>query len=359
MKIGLINNFGNYPPRGGSSLHVYQQISKFIEKGHEVHSFFGNYPFDNFVKYKKGELKKFANNIDILYLRLGGGVRQDIISLAKYLSYKKIPLVWEVNALASERGGLKKYLVEFAWKILSFHVDGVISVSNVVDKYVRKILYAKNHIVVPNGSDPELFNPLKTDRNLFSGINPDDFVVLWAGSAEFPWQGVDILFETARRMKNLEDHVKFVLITDPESLQQNLLPNMRVIKKVPYFEIGKYIASSDLCLCLYKINEESKFGFYNSPLKLFDYMSCAKPIIASPLGQISEIIKDGENGCITDNNVDNIVSSILKLKKNNELCIQMGNKARQEVIDYYNWNRVAEESIELFERCIKQRNLKC
>ena len=37
-------------------------------------------------------------------------------------------------------------------------------------------------------------------------------------------------------------------------------------------------------------------------MKLFEYMSAEKAIVASSVGQINDIIKDGINGCLYDLN---------------------------------------------------------
>jgi glycosyltransferase involved in cell wall biosynthesis len=84
-------------------------------------------------------------------------------------------------------------------------------------------------------------------------------------------------------------------------------------------------------------------------------MSCAKPVIASNMGQISAVIKDNKNGLLTDNRIDDIVEKILKCKNNPNFSENIGNQARKTVIDYYNWDRAVKQTEEMLLSKIKRK----
>ena len=357
MKIGFINNFGNYPPKGGSSVHVYQLVKGFIDEGHTVCALQGDYPFELFKRYGKSELSRFLKDIGVLYLRIGGGLRQDVYSFLK-LRRSDLPLVWEINAPAFERQNFKSGIIELSWKVMAGLVDAAVCVSEEMGTYAKNDLHVRNTKVIPNGSDPSLFCPSRRNRKILPSIKDDDFVVFWGGSAQFMWQGIDIIFDVAKRFEKIEKRVKFVLITNPSHIRKSMTSNMHIIDQVPYLSIPEYIASADLCLCLYRKYGWSRLGFYGSALKLFDYMSCARPIIASRMGQIGRVIKNNENGLLTDNDVDDIVQKILFIKNNREKATEMGQKARADIINKYNWKNVARETIDLFEEVIGARKVK-
>jgi len=73
-------------------------------------------------------------------------------------------------------------------------------------------------------------------------------------------------------------------------------------------------------------------------------MAAGKPIIASDMGQISTIIKNDNNGLLVGNDVQTIIDTILKLKANQEKRKILGNNARNDVINFYNWDRVAQQT---------------
>ena len=105
-----------------------------------------------------------------------------------------------------------------------------------------------------------------------------------------------------------------------------------------------YLASADLCLCLYKDYDWIEYGFYGSSLKLFDFMAAEKPVIASDMGQIATVIKDGVNGVLVPNDVEMIAGKIRDLKNDREQRDSLARNAREDVITYYNWDRVAEQT---------------
>jgi glycosyltransferase involved in cell wall biosynthesis len=84
-------------------------------------------------------------------------------------------------------------------------------------------------------------------------------------------------------------------------------------------------------------------------------MAAARPIIASDMGQISQVIKDGMNGILIGNKIDEIADRILWLKENRQKGEEMGREARREVIRYYNWDRVAEETEEVLEEVLNEK----
>jgi glycosyltransferase involved in cell wall biosynthesis len=73
-------------------------------------------------------------------------------------------------------------------------------------------------------------------------------------------------------------------------------------------------------------------------------MAAEKPVIASDMGQITQVIKDGINGLLVQNDVEMIVDKIGELKKNKQLRETLARNAREDVMNYYNWDRVAEET---------------
>src|SRR5262249_42177264 len=99
--------------------------------------------------------------------------------------------------------------------------------------------------------------------------------------------------------------------------------------------------------------------FFGSPTKLFEYMSLAKPIIASNLEQIGTVIfpavslktqqisptiTDQVGILVTPNDSIEFVCAVkttLALPK--EVHISLGENARKKVIQEYTWNRHVEK----------------
>lgn len=86
-------------------------------------------------------------------------------------------------------------------------------------------------------------------------------------------------------------------------------------------------------------------------LALPEYMMAGKPIVASRVDAIPNIIRDGENGLLV--NVDDAVGAseaVLRIYQDNELRDGLVTQGLEDVHDRFNARRVSEEHGMLFER---------
>jgi len=346
MRIGFINSCAGFPVGIGSSAHAYQSVSGFVKYGHSVNAFRGDYPFALFRKYSPASLIKFVRDTDVLYIRIFNGISQDAYTLLKALRPSSLPVVWEINAPSYEQKTIKRWLTGASWKMLAKLVDASVCVSAELRAYAQEDLGLASSFVVPNGSDPGLFSPAYRDKRIFKGFGNDEFLVLWAGSSQYPWHGIDIILAVAEKMAGINKKIKFLLVTDSAFIRRMHIPgNVTIMPPVPYFSMPGYIASSDLCLCLYNKRAWTKIGFYMSPLKLFDYMSCARPVIATAAGQISRVIRDQENGFLTDNSPQDIIDKILFVYSDKAVASRIGDAARRDIVNFYNWDRCVRQTM--------------
>jgi glycosyltransferase involved in cell wall biosynthesis len=73
-------------------------------------------------------------------------------------------------------------------------------------------------------------------------------------------------------------------------------------------------------------------------------MSMEKPIIASNVGGIPEMIYDGKTGFLVDEgNSEQWVDKISFLLKNKNAGTEMGKAARQLIIEKFNWSILAKD----------------
>jgi len=349
MQIGYLVNFQWYPPKSGGAVHAYQVATQLMRRGHAINSIYYDAPAPGLNIFRRRHLMRFIKTVDILYIRTHGAYGFEKFTILKFLKPFSLPVVWEVNAPMEEllTNGKSKREVEYYKRKRRFQakfVNAAICISKEMKDYACNELEIRNAEVVPNGSDKDLFSPLKKDAGIYSDYG-DCFKLIWTGSAQYSWQGIELILEVARRIAEIDRKVIILLITKRRYLERRISPteNIIVLDEKDYFEVPTYIASADVGFCLY--DNYSWFGkFYGSSLKLFDYMACGLPVIASGLGQIREVIRHGKNGILVDNSVDEIIKQIFFLKNNPEIARRIGQEARQDVERYYNWERVGEET---------------
>jgi glycosyltransferase involved in cell wall biosynthesis len=83
---------------------------------------------------------------------------------------------------------------------------------------------------------------------------------------------------------------------------------------------------------------------------MIEAMSYAKPVIASNVGGITDVVEDGVNGfLVPPAEVTALAQAIKKLALNPSLCQQMGRAAKKIIDDKFNWDRITGRMKSLYE----------
>jgi glycosyltransferase involved in cell wall biosynthesis len=202
--------------------------------------------------------------------------------------------------------------------------------------------------VIANGVNVDLFRPLdKHECRRRLNLEENVFYVGFIGSFT-PWQGVEDLIEVSNKLKiDGYSQIKYLLIGDGE-LETDLIMQVhkygiedRIILKgrVNYKDVPGYINAFDIC---YLGKKGLSFGF--SPLKLYEYLACARPVIASRFSGIIEVIDEGGCGYLFEpGNVDELAERIIQGFKQQETLKTIGLKGRRLVENKYSWRVTAEK----------------
>jgi len=184
----------------------------------------------------------------------------------------------------------------------------------VISKALRDELVDRGHeahriVCHPNGIDPELFDPSRYDlANRHSlrdsiGIPRDALVATFIGTFG-RWHGAEVLAQAIGLLVRddrawLEARkLRFCLVGDglrmPDVRERIARdgsgPWVTTTGLVPQDQGPRYLAMSDLLLSPHVANADGS-RFFGSPTKLFEYMAMGKPIIASDLEQIGEVLR--------------------------------------------------------------------
>jgi glycosyltransferase involved in cell wall biosynthesis len=78
------------------------------------------------------------------------------------------------------------------------------------------------------------------------------------------------------------------------------------------------------------------------PTVLLEAMACGLPCVASNIGGVSLVLESGENGYVFEpNNSSQMADDLTTLIHENKLREKLGDKARSDVIQRFNWDNVA------------------
>jgi len=85
-------------------------------------------------------------------------------------------------------------------------------------------------------------------------------------------------------------------------------------------------------------------------IKLFEYMACGLPVVASNFPAISRVVKEADCGILVDpTDVDEIADAMVYMLEYPEEAKRMGENGRRAVEEKYNWERMEERLLELYE----------
>jgi glycosyltransferase involved in cell wall biosynthesis len=124
---------------------------------------------------------------------------------------------------------------------------------------------------------------------------------------------------------------------------------------IAYDRVPLYINASDICTAPFIFARNSKIGL--SPLKLYEYMACGKPVIASSIKGVSDALEASGGGIhVLPENPDALAEGILKLLDNPDMRMKMGSKGLSYVIENYSWYSVAKKVNEVCKSGLETEN---
>ncbi len=206
-------------------------------------------------------------------------------------------------------------------------------------------------MVLPSGTDTKLFQPLEKkeccDKLHF---DPSFYYVGFVGSF-FLHQGIDTLINAAPIILSEIENTRFLLVGDGPMMdiwknkvkKKGLQDAFIFTGQVPYKKVPEYIGVMDICVAPHQKDSNQA-----SPVKIFDYMACGRPIVASDIEVAREII--GESECallVSPEQVDDLAKGIISLIKDGERRKEMSIRGREYAVYNFDRKKLAEDLISI------------
>ena len=91
----------------------------------------------------------------------------------------------------------------------------------------------------------------------------------------------------------------------------------------------------------------------NFPVVALEAMSSGKPVIASRVGGIPELVSNNKNGIlVSPGNVEQMVEALLRLLENPSLRNRMGDMGRKIVEEKFDWKKIGQLYLTEFEKLV-------
>jgi glycosyltransferase involved in cell wall biosynthesis len=196
-------------------------------------------------------------------------------------------------------------------------------------------------LVAHDGADP-------VDRGVVPASLSGEFKVGYIGHL-YPGKGMELIAELVPRCPWATFHVVGGRSEDVAFWRARLadLPNIVFHGHVPHAEASSYVAAMSVVLAPYMRVVYGAGGIHNladwmSPLKIFEYMSHGKAILASDLPVLREVLTDGENATLLPpENIARWVAALRQFSEDEQLRHRLGNAAEAEFLRRYSWEQRA------------------
>jgi glycosyltransferase involved in cell wall biosynthesis len=267
----------------------------------------------------------------------------------EYARAAGIPGVLEVNAPLIDEQATYRGLADLPGAVRvaerAFQsADAIVAVSQGVADYLGRFPGTRGRVhVIPNGVDPGRFpENLAPTLPRIRGTFTTGFV----GTLK-AWHGLSHLVEAFDSLHREEPGSRLLVVgTGPErdSLAEDLTRRglasaATLTGAVRPEEIPGLLASMDAAVAPYPRQEE----FYFSPLKVFEYMAAGLPVAASRIGQLENLIRDGEDGLLLPpGDSEALASALLRLARDPSLRARLGRAAKERARKEFSWATVTE-----------------
>lgn len=210
-------------------------------------------------------------------------------------------------------------------------------------------------VELPWGANADLFDPARLDPATVAatraalGIPAEAQVVAFSGSFR-AWHGVETLLDALETLLPARPELRALLIgdgTERPALAARVAGwgelGRRVVftGRLPYTEVPRHLAVADLGVAPFEPSRHAAlrhFGFYWSPLKIFEYGAMGLPTVCPAIPPLDRIVRDGREGRLYPvGDRAGLAAAIATLLDDSAARRAMGASARRRASEEWSW----------------------
>jgi len=251
-------------------------------------------------------------------------------------------------------------LIPHIEKICIKRADKIIAVSNYTKKELTSIYNIPNAKieVIYNGLEEKSFDfdekERKKIRNKF-GINKKP-TILFVGRLE-ERKGLSFLLQAFKRVLTNIDANLVVVGSGNQKPYKQFAYSLGIMNKVIFTGYVDELTLRKLySICNVYVSSSKLEGF---GLTITEAMAAGKPVVATKVGGVPEIITNEENGILVKvNDLNGLVSGICRYLKDKELSENVGKRNAKYVKEKFNWEKSAKKVERVYKKLISVKRPK-
>ncbi|MGI8690836.1 MAG: glycosyltransferase [Thermomicrobiales bacterium] len=269
--------------------------------------------------------------------------------------FLRIPVIFEMHDReatnpSANSGPLTRWLAPRIDMLAARHASsgGLVSLTHAFVPELAAIIGAARHppiAVIPDAYDDQVYHP--RDRALARialDLPPDAPIIAYTGLT-FAYHGVDLLVDAFAIVKETVPHALLVLVGGrggeraaiaTHAARLGSATSVRIVPPRPVHEIPVYLAAADILVIPDTVTKASA-----SPLKLFEYAAMARPIIATDLPALREILPADAAHYVVPGDPAATAAGIVWMATHAEEADAMAERARHAVERYTYRHRAA------------------
>jgi glycosyltransferase involved in cell wall biosynthesis len=222
--------------------------------------------------------------------------------------------------------------------------DAVVTIAEAMrDQIVARGIEPDKVFVVPNGVDAARFTPRPPDPTLRQRHGLRGFVFGYVSNLDHPRENQELLIEAAVRLRGKGREATCLLVGDGarrielEAIARRLGAGLTVVfaGAVPHAEVQAYYAALDAFVVPRRDERASR---YVTPLKPYEAMAMARPLVVADLPALREVAAPEERGlAFAPGDVAALVGCLERLAASPELGRALGEAGRAWVVRERAW----------------------
>lgn len=234
--------------------------------------------------------------------------------------------------------------------------DAVVCVSAVSRAFLeaRGARPGRVHLI-PNGVDPELFAatplPPRGER---------EPLALYVGTLA-DWQGLGTLLDAMPAVLARVPLRLRIVGRGRQRQRKELLRRIRhlgleghveLAPAVPHTEVPALIAAADVCVAPLSLDERNVVQGC-CPLKVLEYLSCGRPLVASGLPVVRELARDGEALLVPPGAPDALAAALVRVIEDAGLAARLGRRGAARVRHGFTWSQAQQRLGALYDGLLR------